>query len=301
MKRTIYAHHFGKSGPLGHRYGMNAAALLETRGWTVTKRTRSYVYLLPPPGVRVSHDTPVEIDAPSDAQILEQATAAHEKASDQSGEMVTDAGVWPWRYKAYRSEVIMLKTTLLDAQGAHHGTKQTRIADTSPCRASDSRRRRADTGGTRDAFATAYRKAQAVSRLHPLQAVVLSMAAALELELTREDRKRRRKKIRALRTYGRADHGVGSDHDETRTGDGDADGPRRPPRAGRRGRRADYQVAEVGPRARARRAGAQKAPGQAGRMTGVSTGHAAVARGREAVDLWPPSRPLGPEDLRRRA
>ncbi|WP_174038155.1 HNH endonuclease [Agrobacterium tumefaciens] len=84
-----------KYGPTAYRFGaaMTLSVILPRRGWTLVKQTKTYAYLIPPPG----HETPpfhISIAVPTPEESLEIARRSYEKAQSWVGQL----GEWPAWY-----------------------------------------------------------------------------------------------------------------------------------------------------------------------------------------------------------
>jgi 5-methylcytosine-specific restriction protein A len=84
-----------KYGPTTYRFGaaMTLSIILPRRGWTLVKKTKSYIYLIPPPD-QISPPFRISIAVPMPGECLEIARRSHAKGQSRMGQL----GEWPAYY-----------------------------------------------------------------------------------------------------------------------------------------------------------------------------------------------------------
>jgi 5-methylcytosine-specific restriction endonuclease McrA len=84
-----------KYGPTTYRFGaaMTLSIILPRRGWTLVKKTKNYVYLIPPPDQTLPPFR-ISIAVPTPAECLELARRSHAKGQSWMGQL----GEWPAWY-----------------------------------------------------------------------------------------------------------------------------------------------------------------------------------------------------------
>jgi 5-methylcytosine-specific restriction protein A len=92
-----------KYGPTTYRFGaaMTLSVILPRRGWTLVKKTKSYVYLIPPPD-QISPPFRISIAVPTSEECLELARRSYAKGQSWMGQL----GEWPAWYLHERSTEI---------------------------------------------------------------------------------------------------------------------------------------------------------------------------------------------------
>lgn len=84
-----------KYDPAAYQFGasMTLSVILPRRGWTLVKKTKSYVYLIPPPE-QIAPPFHISIAVPTVEQFLELARRSHERGQSWMGQL----GEWPAWY-----------------------------------------------------------------------------------------------------------------------------------------------------------------------------------------------------------
>lgn len=84
-----------KYGPTTYRFGaaMTLSVILPRRGWTLVKKTKSYAYLIPPPG-QTSPPFHISVAVPTPEECLEIARRSYAKGQSWMGQL----GEWPAWY-----------------------------------------------------------------------------------------------------------------------------------------------------------------------------------------------------------